>query len=93
MYSIYEQQELTKSLKTFINTYTISHNQDFFQIEAREADLKWEASRFWANVIHKATSLRNDHTYENFLVFKKVYEDKNSTNKPQKINKGRMVSV
>lgn len=74
----YEQQELVKKLKSYIKTFTISHNQYFVEVEAREADLNWEASRFWANVIHKAIPRRYEHNYESLLFFQKEYEATNS---------------
>jgi len=72
----YEQREKVDDLKKFL----IIHNkggQDRRQdINALEADLLWDASRFWATVVYKAKAVTGYKTLEEFNQFAKEYNDR-----------------
>lgn len=71
--------ELVKELKDFLNQTRSIKTDTFVDHVAKESDLVWEASRFFATIMHKAKPLSRYRSYEQFQEFKKKYETLNST--------------
>jgi hypothetical protein len=74
----YEQEEQVKKLTYFINSNTKDGFFNRIDKLAMEADLTWNASRFWANVMHKAEPLQYECEHKDFLKFKSIYETQNN---------------
>lgn len=74
-----EVHQLKEEIKHFIQNYTIEQGGMIRKDQkAIEADLLWDASRFWATVIHKASPIRKKMTYSEFLDYKLHYETQNN---------------
>jgi hypothetical protein len=70
--------QLQEDIKQYIQNYTsqgITRQKDS---NAIEADLLWDASRFWAHVIHKSLPIREKMTYSEFKDYKSQYETDNN---------------
>ena len=79
MSGTYEQWEKTMKLNELLkSSYAIKqvHNGD---IEAVEADLLWNSSRFWAQVIYSCRPFKHECSYDDFLEFKRSYETQTNT--------------
>lgn len=74
-----EISQLKKEIKYFIQNYTFKQSVSTQNDpKAVEADLLWDASRFWATLIHKAYLTGEKMTYSGFLDFKSQYEAENN---------------
>lgn len=73
-----EIREQVNYLKKFIVDITQEKRNLLLDPAAREAELTWAASRFWAVILHKAKPLTRYQTIEQFELFKKDYENNNN---------------
>lgn len=74
-----ETHRLKEEIKQFIQNYTIEQGAPRQKDQKSiEADLLWDASRFWATVIHKALPIREKMTYSEFLDYKLHHEAQNN---------------
>src|SRR5258706_11862190 len=69
-----KQLELTTFLRN--NRIPFTHERQIWS-EAHEADVEWNASRFWATVIHRSTHSSYSITVEQFETFKLAYQLQN----------------
>ncbi|TWI77961.1 hypothetical protein IQ13_4203 [Lacibacter cauensis] len=67
-------------LKTFLLQITEKQIKRNKEIAANEADLSWEAARFFAEIIDKSTAPVNLKTYDQFATIKKDFEAINNLN-------------
>lgn len=70
--------QLQESIKHFINSYTHQAYSRHIDKDVTEADLLWDSSRFWAQIIHKSAPMREKMTHKEFLDYKQQYEAKNN---------------
>ena len=73
-----ETYQLKEKIKHFIQNYTTNGFNRQKDTKAIEADLLWDASRFWAYIIHKASPIREKMTYPEFIEYKLQYEVQNN---------------
>jgi hypothetical protein len=73
--------KLSMDIKEFIEIYTHKLKPPIQDRENQivEADLLWNASYFWACIIHKSTPLREKLTFDEFENYKQQYEKKNNS--------------
>jgi hypothetical protein len=71
-----ETPQLKEKIQHFIQNYTTNGFNRQKDTKAIEADLLWDASRFWAYIIHKASPIREKMTYPEFIEYKLQYEDR-----------------
>lgn len=70
-----ETHRLKDEIKHFIQNYTIDQGASRPKDQkAIDADLLWDASRFWATITHKSSSASEKITYSEFLNYKSHYE-------------------
>ena len=70
----YNQKEKIKDIQQFISTHTVDKSNIYKEQEALEANFKWNASLFFAKVIHLAETTFQELTVDQFEEFKKKYE-------------------
>ncbi|MCG3165595.1 MAG: hypothetical protein POELPBGB_01363 [Bacteroidia bacterium] len=75
----YEQQEKIQELVNYIKTSPIDEFTHHFDKKVIEADLIWEASRFWAQILYKCQPLKFECSLADFNSFKEYYERTHST--------------
>lgn len=69
-------QTKINSLLEYIKDSTINRYNHHPDQKAKEAELSWGASHFWANIIYKSERVQNESSVEKFYDFKKSYEDR-----------------
>lgn len=69
----YEQRDKVEELKKFLSTYVKPRQDRHKDIKAIEADLLWDAGRFWATVVYRAQATETGKTIHAFNEFTKEY--------------------
>jgi hypothetical protein len=75
---MYDQFEKVKSLRNFIDENTVRPKQNPLDRQVLDDDSNWNASRFWAEAMFKATPIQYKITTEMFVDFKVGYETSNN---------------
>lgn len=75
----YDQEEKFKELIQYISTHTINSDINRTDQNAKDEDLKWNASLFLAKSIHLAEIREQELTIEQFNQFKEEYEIQSDT--------------
>lgn len=72
-----ERHQLKREIEYFILNTSINKNQREKDSKILEADLLWDASRFWATIIYEGSSIQRKMTYPDFMNYKLLYESQN----------------
>lgn len=63
-----------EKIKEFLDRCYIKHNYDHSSAVALNADVVWDAARFWAFILYKGNSVSITGSLEEYLMFKSDYE-------------------
>ncbi|MCD4747592.1 MAG: hypothetical protein K8R58_14955 [Bacteroidales bacterium] len=74
----YQQQDLVKNIKSFIETFTTQKQNNYHDKEALESDIIWASSRFFASLLDKSKPVKVELSIDEFNLFVKEHEEKNN---------------